>query len=70
MQEAVPAGQGALAAIIGLDEIAVSELCSKAVLVNEVLTPANLIALGRSLLQVIRLQLSVSLLWPKQQGRA
>lgn len=41
MQEAVPAGQGALAAIIGLDEATVSELCSKAVLVSEVLTPAN-----------------------------
>lgn len=41
MQEAAPAGQGALAAIIGLDETAVSELCSKAVWSHEVLTPAN-----------------------------
>jgi [acyl-carrier-protein] S-malonyltransferase len=41
MQEAIPAGQGALAAIIGLDEARVSELCGRAILANEVLTPAN-----------------------------
>lgn len=41
MQEAVPAGQGALAAIIGLEDSVVSDLCQKAVLDHEVLAPAN-----------------------------
>lgn len=41
MQEAVPMGQGALAAIIGLDEAAVLALCQEAALNNEVLAPAN-----------------------------
>lgn len=41
MQEAVPIGQGALAAIVGLDDAAVVSLCDKTVLANEVLTPAN-----------------------------
>ncbi len=41
MQEAVPTGEGALAAIIGLEDAEVSALCQKAVLANEVLTPAN-----------------------------
>lgn len=41
MQEAVPAGQGALAAIVGLDDQTVYELCHQAIQDNEVLTPAN-----------------------------
>lgn len=41
MQEAVPLGQGALAAIIGLENAVVSRLCEKAVIDNEVLAPAN-----------------------------
>ncbi len=41
MQDAVPAGEGALAAIIGLDDKKVSELCIQSVMANEVLTPAN-----------------------------
>lgn len=40
MQEAVPAGQGALAAIVGLDNETVKTVCEKAAL-NEVLAPAN-----------------------------
>ncbi|MBV8801451.1 MAG: ACP S-malonyltransferase, partial [Gammaproteobacteria bacterium] len=41
MQEAVPIGQGALAAIIGLDDAMISDLCSKAKQDKEVLSPAN-----------------------------
>lgn len=40
MQEAVPVGQGALAAIVGLDDDAVKTLCAQAAL-DEVLAPAN-----------------------------
>jgi [acyl-carrier-protein] S-malonyltransferase len=41
MQEAVPPGQGGLAAIIGLDDATVVEICKNAVEPNEVLSPAN-----------------------------
>ena len=42
MQEAVPRGQGALAAIIGLDEVAVAELCYQTVVgTHDILASAN-----------------------------
>jgi [acyl-carrier-protein] S-malonyltransferase len=41
MQEAVPAGEGAMAAILGLPPAEVSEICKKAA-DNEVVSPANL----------------------------
>ncbi|HLU68158.1 MAG TPA: ACP S-malonyltransferase [Kofleriaceae bacterium] len=40
MQEAVPVGQGAMAAILGLDPVAVTELCAEAAQ-GEVCQPAN-----------------------------
>ncbi len=40
MQDAVPAGQGALAAMVGLDEATVKTICEKAAL-NETLAPVN-----------------------------
>jgi [acyl-carrier-protein] S-malonyltransferase len=41
MQEAVPAGQGAMAAILGLSPTEVGDICKKAA-ENEVVSPANL----------------------------
>jgi [acyl-carrier-protein] S-malonyltransferase len=41
MQEAVPAGQGAMAAILGLDRKAVEEVCRKASTDSGKVTPAN-----------------------------
>lgn len=41
MQEAVPVGEGALAAIIGLDDDVVQEICQHAALHGEVLAAAN-----------------------------
>ena len=41
MQEAVPAGEGAMAAILGLSPSDVAEVCKKAA-DNEVVSPANL----------------------------
>jgi [acyl-carrier-protein] S-malonyltransferase len=41
MQEAVPAGQGAMAAILGLSPAEVGDICKKAA-ENEVVSPANL----------------------------
>jgi [acyl-carrier-protein] S-malonyltransferase len=41
MQEAVPLGKGGLAAIIGLEDAVVADLCHKAKSNEEVLAPAN-----------------------------
>lgn len=41
MQEAVPAGQGALAAIVGLENDDVQSICEQSVEQGEILTPAN-----------------------------
>lgn len=46
MQEAVPAGTGAMAAILGLDEAAVVEACARAAQ-GEVVSPANLNGAGQ-----------------------
>jgi len=49
MQDAVPAGEGAMAAILGLDAEAVSRACAEtmAVLAGRVVSPANLNAPGQ-----------------------
>ena len=49
MQEAVPVGEGAMAAILGLDEAAVTDACRTAVeqLPGRVVSPANLNAPGQ-----------------------
>lgn len=47
MQAAVPAGIGAMAAIIGLDEQAVLELCDSVKEEGEVLAPANYNSIGQ-----------------------
>lgn len=41
MQDAVPAGQGAMSAIMGIDGVAVSEACEQAAQAGEVVSPAN-----------------------------
>jgi [acyl-carrier-protein] S-malonyltransferase len=46
MQEAVPVGAGAMAAVLGLDEAAVQAACDEAA-AGEVVTPANLNAPGQ-----------------------
>lgn len=46
MQEAVPAGTGAMAAIIGLDDVAVADLCEQ-VAAGDVVAPANYNSVGQ-----------------------
>lgn len=46
MQAAVPAGEGALAAIIGLDDVAVANLCDE-MSQGDVLSPANYNSIGQ-----------------------
>jgi [acyl-carrier-protein] S-malonyltransferase len=41
MQEATPVGEGALAAIIGLDDAMIKAVCEKSIIDDEVLAPAN-----------------------------
>lgn len=47
MQNAVTKGEGAMAAIIGLDEKAVIDLCEEAKKNNEILSPANYNSVGQ-----------------------
>jgi [acyl-carrier-protein] S-malonyltransferase len=47
MQEACPPGQGAMAALIGLDMAVVSEVCASACADGEIVVPANLNAPGQ-----------------------
>lgn len=47
MQQAVPVGEGAMAAIVGLDDAAVTKLCNEATTKNEVVTPANFNSVGQ-----------------------
>lgn len=47
MQEAVSPGIGAMAAIVGLDEVTVVNICKQAVAADEILSPANYNSLGQ-----------------------
>jgi [acyl-carrier-protein] S-malonyltransferase len=47
MQDAVPAGVGAMAAIIGLEDTVVREICQQSVTTGEVLAPANFNSVGQ-----------------------
>lgn len=47
MQEAVAADQGAMAAIIGLDDQAVTAICHEAATANEIVSPANFNSTGQ-----------------------
>jgi [acyl-carrier-protein] S-malonyltransferase len=47
MQEAVHAGEGAMAAIIGLDDETVADICQQTLQANEVLSPANFNSIGQ-----------------------
>ena len=47
MQAAVPAGEGAMAAIVGLEDSVVANLCKDASLDNQIVTPANFNSLSQ-----------------------
>lgn len=50
MQEAVPAGIGAMAAIVGLDNHKIAELCRECRYDDEVLSPANFNSIGQTVI--------------------
>lgn len=47
MQESIPLGVGAMAAIVGLNDLQVEQLCAKATQYDELVTPANYNAIGQ-----------------------
>lgn len=47
MQETIPLGVGAMAAVVGLDDVKVESICIQASSVNELVTPANYNAVGQ-----------------------
>ena len=67
MQDAVAPGLGAMAAIIGLDEASVSQLCQQAA-ENEVLAPANFNSLGQIVVAGHKAAVDRVLVLAKQQG--
>jgi [acyl-carrier-protein] S-malonyltransferase len=50
MQEAVPSGTGAMAAVVGLDNITLTEICQKSRQGQEVLSPANFNSIGQTVI--------------------
>lgn len=68
MQEAVPLGEGALAAIIGLDDDVVRELCEQSVLDNEVLAPANYNSTGQVVIAGTKVAVERAIVLAKEKG--
>lgn len=68
MQEAVPLGEGALAAIIGLDDNAVRELCEQSVLDNEILAPANYNSTGQVVIAGTQTAVLRAIVLAKEKG--
>lgn len=68
MQEAVPAGIGSMAAIIGLDENAVEKLCKEVVLPGEVLAPANFNSVGQVVIAGHKASVERATAVAKEQG--
>lgn len=67
MQEAVPAGVGAMGAIIGLENALIEKICHEAAL-GEVLAPANLNAIGQTVIAGQAQAVSRALEQAKQLG--
>lgn len=68
MQAAVPSGTGAMAAIIGLDEASVLEVCTLAKSGNEVLSPANYNSIGQIVIAGHAAAVEKALVIAKEKG--
>ncbi|MCC2667502.1 MAG: fabD, partial [Gammaproteobacteria bacterium] len=68
MTEAMPVGQGALAAIVGLDDAAVQAICEKAILADEVLTPANFNSPGQVVIAGHKVAVERAMILAKAEG--
>lgn len=68
MQAAAPAGQGALAAIVGLDDSTVQTICEQAKLASDVLSPANFNSPGQVVIAGHKLAVERALVLAKEAG--
>lgn len=68
MQEAAPQGVGALAAIVGLEDVVVKELCEKSVENNEVLSPANFNSPGQVVIAGHKNAVERAIILAKEKG--
>jgi [acyl-carrier-protein] S-malonyltransferase len=68
MQVAVPAGTGAMAAIIGLDEASVLSVCEAAKMGTEVLSPANYNSIGQIVIAGDAAAVERALVLAKEKG--
>jgi [acyl-carrier-protein] S-malonyltransferase len=68
MQDAVPAGVGAMAAIIGLDEAGVLAVCDQARQSDEVLAPANYNSVGQIVVAGHKASVECAVMVAKEQG--
>lgn len=68
MQAAVPVGMGALAAIIGLDNATVKNICDQSVLNDEVLAPANFNSEGQVVIAGHKAAVERAIILAKEKG--
>jgi [acyl-carrier-protein] S-malonyltransferase len=68
MQEAVPSGEGGLAALVGLDENSVRTICEQAISGEEVLAPANFNSQGQVVIAGHRTALNKALALATAKG--
>ena len=68
MQDAVPAGVGALAAIVGLEDSVVREICKTVLTQSEVLTPANFNSIGQVVIAGHKSAVLRALVLAKEKG--
>jgi [acyl-carrier-protein] S-malonyltransferase len=68
MQEAVPQGTGAMAALIGLDENTVNEICEQSRHDNDILSPANFNSIGQIVIAGHKPAVERALILAKEKG--
>ncbi len=68
MQDAVAAGTGAMAALIGLDEEKVKTICEESRQINEVLSPANYNSVGQIVIAGHKASVEHAVALAKEQG--
>jgi [acyl-carrier-protein] S-malonyltransferase len=68
MQEAVPAGVSGLAAIVGLDDVTVKNICDKSKAAGEVLSPANFNSPGQVVIAGHLVAVERALVLAKESG--
>lgn len=68
MQEAVAAGVGAMAAIVGLDDNKINEICDQSKQKDEILSPANFNSIGQTVIAGHAAAVDRAVIIAKEQG--